>query len=306
MPDIRPIEGIGHASAHHGELLQGVFDDSMGHLHRALLTLPMRSRPSIATFVPDKGDTVDVCPAGRTKAAQAARLTLDRLKTGRGGLLTINTTIPTGHGFGSSTADVVASIRAVAAASGTILPAAAISRLAVQAETAADSIAYADRPVLFAHREGEVLEYFGGEFPPMHILGGRTRSTPIDTLSLLPARYNDEEIQLFKVLRGMIAGAMSRQDSRLLGRAATISATISQRRLPKPGFAKLVRLAGQYGACGVQVAHSGTLFGFLFDAGDRRAVQNIASLRAAAAQLGLSDFVLFSLNAEELGSDVGT
>jgi mevalonate kinase len=70
--------------------------------------------------------------------------------------LRIASDIPMGHGYGSSTADVIASIRAAAAALGTKLLPSAISRLAVAAEIAADAIAFEAEALLFAQREGLV------------------------------------------------------------------------------------------------------------------------------------------------------
>ena len=61
--------------------------------------------------------------------------------------------IEEGLGFGSSTADVTASIRAVAASYGTTVSDAVVGRLAVRAERASDAVMF-DRCVLFAHRRG--------------------------------------------------------------------------------------------------------------------------------------------------------
>jgi len=54
----------------------------------------------------------------------------------------------------------------------------------------------------------------------------------------------------------------------MVGRAATASAQINQRHLPKPQFDKCLKLAERVEALGVQVAHSGTLVGLLFDPDD--------------------------------------
>src|SRR5205814_743176 len=51
-PDSIGQEATGIASAHHGEVLQGVFEAD-GRLHRALVTLPCGFMTSEATFVPD-------------------------------------------------------------------------------------------------------------------------------------------------------------------------------------------------------------------------------------------------------------
>src|ERR1700724_4004075 len=57
----RPLE-VSHGSsiAHHGEILQGVFEAPDGRLHRALVTLPCRLLHSTATFRPLSGGVLAV------------------------------------------------------------------------------------------------------------------------------------------------------------------------------------------------------------------------------------------------------
>lgn len=294
------VVGVGRAHAHHGEFLQGVFERENGRLCRGLVTLPLTSQESLATFWPDQQAGIRSRPANRTKAARAAALTLEHVGlAGRGGELTIESSIPVGHGYGSSTADVIASIRAVAASAGVTLRQSTVARLAVAAESASDAIAYGDQPILFAHREGRTIEHFGGEFPPLLLVGFRDGSArPIDTLSMPRARYDGEEIGLFRVLRGLANRAIRQQDPRLLGRVATISASISQRHLPKASFNTVLDIARAHGACGVQVAHSGTLIGILLDATAPRAAMRAAELARQVSSAGLQGVHTFTLNAE--------
>lgn len=291
--------GVGRAIAHHGELLQGVFEEGDGRLHRGLITLPHPSMQSVATFWPCETGKIRTRPAHPSKAARAVALTLQHLGLpGAGGDLTIESEIPVGHGFGSSTADVVASIRAAAAAAGLTLRRSTICRLAIAAEEASDAIAYGDQPVLFAHREGRILEHFEGEFPPLVIVGFQSGSRTVDTLQLPRARYREEEIQLFRVLRGLAARAFRRQDARLIGRVATMSAIVSQRHLPKRRFPAVVAMAEEHGACGVQVAHSGTLCGIILDGSKSDVAANAAVLAAKARSGGFRGVTTFALNAE--------
>lgn len=279
-------QGVGTAIAHHGELLQGVFEGENGRLHRGLVTLPLPAMTSQATFVGVHSVDVTVRPDGKAKASAAARLTLDHLAVAEGGALEIRSAIPIGHGYGSSTADVVAAIRAVAAAYAAQLVPSRIGRLAVAAEQASDAIVFDSQAILFAQREGIILEDFGGALPPLLLVGSKANGgQPIDTLTLPPARYDSLEIQQFRVLRGLVSYAIRHQDPVCLGRAATASAWISQRRLPKQGLEQVIDIAQSAGACGVQVAHSGSLVGVLFDrAGNdlRRRAHGVAdSLRRA-------------------------
>jgi uncharacterized protein involved in propanediol utilization len=51
---------------------------------------------------------------------------------------------------------------------------------------------------------------------------------------------------------------------------ATESATLNQRFVSLRGFREIVALADEFGALGVQIAHSGTVAGILFDGRARR------------------------------------
>ncbi|TIW02170.1 MAG: kinase, partial [Mesorhizobium sp.] len=78
--------------------------------------------------------------------------------------------------------DVVASIRAVAATLKIQLRTSSIGRLAVAAERASDAIAFDDHAVLFAQREGVVIENFGGALPPLLLIGFKANDgVPVDT-----------------------------------------------------------------------------------------------------------------------------
>ncbi|RVC60170.1 kinase [Mesorhizobium sp. M00.F.Ca.ET.038.03.1.1] len=292
--------GVGRAMAHHGELLQGVFEGADGRLHRGLITLPFASRQSMVTFRPREQGDIRARPMERGKAARAAALTLNHLGFADvGGDLTLESDIPVGHGYGSSTADVTAAIRAAAAATHATLRRSTICRLAVKAEEASDATAYGDQAVLFAQREGCVIEHFGGEIPPLAVVGFRIGGArPIDTVSLPPARYDSQEIEQFRVLRGLAFQAVREQNPRLIGRVATASTLISQRHLAKPRLRAVVELAKEHAACGLQVAHSGTLMGVLFDPTERGVAARARALAGTLSQADFKEIVIFAVNAD--------
>jgi uncharacterized protein involved in propanediol utilization len=263
--------GIGYAPAHHGELMQGIFNDAAGRLRRALVTLPMPGRGSRAVFYPSQSHLGVVGTPELTKVRRAAILALREFAThpapAKGGQVEITSDVPLGIGMGSSTSDVTATIRAVADYHGAALSREEVGRLAVLAECASDSIMIDDRVVLFAHRDGEVLETLGHRLPPMIVVGCDTGAgVGVDTLSLQPADYGDREIGAFQVMRAALRRAITMDDVALLGRVATASARINQRFLPKPSLEFLVEVCQRHGGCGVQVAHSGTVVGLIFDA----------------------------------------
>ncbi|WBB80700.1 hypothetical protein O7606_04715 [Micromonospora sp. WMMD882] len=281
--------GVGHATGHHGEILQGVFLDADGRPCRGLVTLPLPDAGSAAAFVRRPGSPatgLDVVPADRHKARRAAAIAV-RACAGLagerpcGGRLWLRGSTPVGIGMGSSTSDVIAAIRAVAASFAVRLPPETVARIAVRAERACDPLMRDDTAALFDSRRALVLEEFGRPLPAAVVLscvtgGGR----PVDTLALpTPPR---REAPAFEELRAALRRAVRDADLALLGQVSTESARRNQRLLPKPELATLERVADRTGAVGVQVAHSGNVAGLLFapdppDLSDR--------LRRAVAQL---------------------
>lgn len=294
------FSGSGRASAHHGEIIQGVFERRNRSLARALVTLPLRSKHSFAVFQPSAQHGVNVQPADRVKAARAAELALEHLKlNGSGGRLTIRSEIPIGHGYGSSSADVVASVRAVFNAFGRAATATLASEIAVTAEAASDAIAFEETSILFAHREGRVIERFVGSLPPLALVGFKSPSaSPVSTTTLPRARYNAEEIQLFRCALSTVRRAVAYQDPTLLGNAASLSARISQRHLPKPGFDVALEIAARHRASGLQVSHSGSLLGILVDASRPRLHAHLSAIAADLQSVGFVDVEQLSISAE--------
>ncbi|MEQ4207375.1 hypothetical protein [Actinopolymorpha sp. B9G3] len=227
-----------------------------------------------AVFTPNPATSTDeviVEPSDRTKARRAAVLAANACahlqhKPGSGGHLELDSNVPIGLGMGSSTSDVIAAVRAVAASCNVTLPSLMIARLAVNAENATDPLMLAGRPLLFAQREGRVLEDLGGALPPTVVLGcGTGNGRPVDTLSLPTIKYGDDDLEHFERLRAALRRAVADADVRLLGRVCTESARSNQRVHVKEELGLLEDLAGAFGAAGVQVAHSGNVAGLLFD-----------------------------------------
>ena len=279
----------GSAVAHHGEILQGVFEEPDGRLRRGLVSLICKLFKSEAVFHPDSSGVVRVVPEWRVKARQAAQLTLLYLGRGEvGGRLQIRSNVPTAWGLGSSTSDVTAAIRAVASALGANLLAESIAVLAVKAELASDPLMFGNRAVLFGHKGGTVIEDFRGSLPQMEALGFNTDPTQngIDTLKFPPAHYTWHEIETFRPLLGLMRKAVYTQDPKLVGLVASASARINQRHLPTRRFQDLEKLVEKVGALGIQVAHSGTVAGLLFDPADASIEQRIECARALIAEMG--------------------
>jgi len=281
--------GSGVSIGHHGEIFQGVYVNDGGKLQRGLVSLMSEAFRAEASFYPNTSGVVSTEPAWKEKAACAAELTLDYCNAPvSGGHLVIKNNIPSAWGLGSSTSDVTAAIRAVGAAFGHALSPRVVADLAVKAEIASDPVMFSDRAVLFAQREGVVLEDFSRHLPPLEILGFNTDPAGYDTLGAPPARYSWWEIEAFRPLIGLLRKAVITQDPRLVGYVASASARINQRHLPKPHFAQLEALTTEVGAVGLQVAHSGTIVGLLFDRAAVNLDYQIAEAKKQLARIGIT------------------
>jgi uncharacterized protein involved in propanediol utilization len=284
-----PRAGRASTTAHHGEILQGAVEGEDGSLCHGLVTLRCRILSSEATFEPG-GGAVAGTPGWKVKALRAAELTLERygLK-GRGGRLDIRSNIRPCWGLGSSTSDVTAAIRAVGDAYCLDIPAETVAALAVEAEVASDSTMFGDRAMLFAFRGGYVIEDFGGRLPPLDVLGFNTDLTGsgVDTLSHPLARYTREEVAALRPLVEQLRHAVRAQDARLVGEVASASARINQSHLPKRNYDYLERLVERVGALGLQVAHSGTIAGLLFDPRSPAVGAQVEEARALLSEVGI-------------------
>ncbi|WP_353646847.1 hypothetical protein [Mesorhizobium sp. WSM2239] len=190
--------------------------------------------------------------------------------------------------MGSSTADVLASVLAVLDCLGIEAASDKIMQIAVSAETACDSTLFKQQAVLFAHRDGVVMEAFCKPLPAIDIISiDTTPYVTVNTLEFEPARYDRPEIETFRPLRSLLRTAIRNSDVRLLGRVATASARINERFLPKPRLKEIETIGARFGAIGTQVAHSGTVVGLMFDAMDQKTPENI---QRAASDLTRIDF----------------
>lgn len=296
--------GKGASNAHHGEIFQGVIEGPDGRLHRGLVSLPCNIFYSEATFTPDHTGIVKVTPPWKVKARKAIELMLSRDRQNRrGGHLHIQSSVPIGWGLGSSTSDITAAIRATADAFRERITRRELAALAVQAEIASDSTMFKYPLVLFAQREGAILEQFSGQLPGLAIVGFNTDATRkgINTLDLAPARYSCWEIEAFRPLIGLLRRAIETQDPKAIGCVATASAYINQSHLPLPHFDRLIKIKETVGALGLQIAHSGTVAGFLFDLHDPDKEHRINHSKRLIHETGFRETWHFQIEANDGG-----
>jgi uncharacterized protein involved in propanediol utilization len=257
---ISPPASIGLATSHAGEILQGALRRGAS-TQRLLLSLPAPALWSRAEVVPTPGRPFAIEPSSAAKAYAGACRLLQALRGKRPDVcVRLTTNIPVGKGCGSSTTDILATMRALLAHTGRHLEEEAPARLI---EEASDG-SVLSRPALFRHREGIVEEYLPDEFPPMRVMVvDALPAQSIDTVDLTRPRYSNTQLSHFADLVAELRCAFRARNPFRLGAVATASARVSQQYLPKPHFDTFVDLVRRVGGYGVSVSHSGTVMSAL-------------------------------------------
>jgi L-threonine kinase len=211
----------------------------------------------------DDGLIVEPARCWKARAAVAQYLAEQGLP--QTGMLRITTPLDSGQGFGTSTADISAALRAAAAAWNKTVSPETIARIAIGIEPS-DGSMYPGC-VAFAHREGLLVEHLGSlpSFESLVICTGGI----VDTLEFDARRknfsYSESDTAQLMTAWSMIREANRTGDVLLLARATSISARINEQLLPKPFFEEVERFTRFRGADGVMVAHSGTALALMFD-----------------------------------------
>lgn len=249
--------GKGCCNGTFGELLQGVLGE-----RPFLVTLPIEALKSVATFIPNPSSSQVVGPFGKTKAVTACNKLLKLFHIECGGTLFIDSNIKEGKGMASSSADIVASMRAAADSFDLKITAEIISSISCQIEPT-DGVMY-EGAVAYDYVNGKIIEQLG-PIPPYHLVavdfGGIVDTIAYNKIS---KDYHLDDKRMFLKAYELMKSGIKNGDLSLICNASSISSAINQKFLPKPLFSRFERLANCHGG-GVVVAHSGTVMGILID-----------------------------------------
>lgn len=251
--------GRGVAPGTCGELVQGV--TSAGeHVNVACpiavyATVEARVAPAEVTRVTGVG-------AERTKMVLAARRTLSCLQAPPHQIhLDHASELQVGKGLGSSTADITATVRAVAAGLGRPVDPGQIAAIATSIE-ASDGTMFPGVDAM-ARDTGRIVRRFG--WAPRFVITMVVPPTTLDTGSVevsgkvgLAAEYD--------AMLDRLELAAEARDARAFAVEATRSAAMNQAVVPNANHALLVAMLPGFGALGVVVGHTGTVAGLLFAA----------------------------------------
>lgn len=241
---------MGHA----GELVQGALRLE-GQQEPFLVTLPAPCLRSTATVIPSSAWSVR--PAWRSKALRAAQLAARDWDWPNAASVEIQSSIPVARGFGSSTADCVAAVRALADLIGHRCADTESARIVQQAEGASDSTMFELTPVVFLPERGECRQRFTEPWPAVHVTAFDLGGPDVHTESCTRPEYSDAELDEFGDILEQLEQAFRTADAALLAACSTRSAGIHQRYHPHPHWQDLQRLVRSTGAYGLALSHSG-------------------------------------------------
>lgn len=248
--------GVGKCNGTFGELIQGLLGDSP-----FLVSLPIEVK-STALFLPNpKSEKISIFSLNeKPKSKRACQLLLQKYNIKTGGTLFITSHLPEGKGMASSSADLIASLRAVSMTHSLPINESVLSEITRTIEPT-DGIMF-QQLVAYDYINGCLIEVIG-ELPRMIVLGIDTGGTVESTLfNQIPKNYGIEEKQLFLHALHLLKKGVQKKELSFIFEAATISAKINEKRLSKPFFHEILKIAEENNG-GVVIAHSGTVIGIL-------------------------------------------
>ncbi|EGK06768.1 kinase [Kroppenstedtia eburnea] len=286
---VRGRFGTGTAFGTFGELLQGVHADNDLDF---LVTFPI-DRGSRAILRPDSSSELTVVPPFKQKSVQLAARLLDHFGLPCRGSLMIESDLPIGKGLASSSADLLATARAIESCYGINIPISLLQRFMAEIEPT-DGVMYPG-VVSFFHRKVELGEIFG-PMPRMTVVavdeGGE-----VDTIDYNRFRkpYTAEEKLEYTQLMSRLKIAFQEQDVYTIGQVATRSTMMNQSRQEKRSLKHLLQLSHEQAALGIVNAHSGTFIGLLFWKEDRNYERKLAETIKQMKQTYVNVYVYHSL-----------
>jgi L-threonine kinase len=255
------VVGMGSCPLTLGECVQGRLPNGRFFL----ITSPIDFSSRAEFTIDDSLDTVVVTPPELSKSRCAAARYLKEEGLSPGGRLRVSTPLGWGQGFGTSTGDITASVRAAAAAHGRDVTPAQIGRIAIGIEPT-DGSMYS-QCVAFAHREGVLLEPLGSlpRFEAVVALpGGIVDTTAFDEHRRDYVYGPADQADLLTAWR-MVRYANRTGDVGTMAAASTMSARINEQLLPKLLLREMLEFADRTGIDGLMAAHSGTALALILD-----------------------------------------
>lgn len=242
-----------------GEFVQGMMDNEE---YLSSYAIDMYS----TAIIEEKIQNIKKGPFKSRKAIEAVfnRFSLP-IKESKNISLDIQSEIPVGKGMASSTADIGATIVATLGLIKEDLTSEEISKLASTIEPT-DST-YIEKNSIFNPLNGEVVKYLGNIKNSRVII-----LEPNKTLSTTKIRntpnYKEIKMQNQEIIQEsfyLLEEGIGKNDLYSIGRACTLSSLANENIDKKEGLKEIIEISQNYGAYGVNIAHSGTVVGVMID-----------------------------------------
>jgi uncharacterized protein involved in propanediol utilization len=258
MISLKKMVGTGRSFGSFGEIVQGRLTNGEDFL----VTLPVDlwSESKITCRKID-GPLVVESDYEKTKALVSLLLEEMGIRDEYYLNIEIDRKIPVGKGLSSSTADMLAALRAIEQVFDLTLSRHEISRLFSLVEPH-DALHY-DTCVVYNHRRGYSIKEFLG-VPEFQIIavdnGGQ-----VDTIEYnRRVQFTSEHLKLYDALLADLIVAFESRDLRSIAHCATRSTFLHASRVDNKILSRAVECSSQYQALGTIAAHSGTVFGYLY------------------------------------------
>lgn len=270
--------GYGKSFASFGEIVQGRLSNGEDFL----ITIPI-DMWSICELIYEPIDGDSFVAAKFSKSQAVAEQMLEVLGMTRGAKITIEFTrnIPIGKGLSSSTADMLAVVRAFQEVFGVLVTETFISRLFAKIEPH-DALHY-PMSVAYNHRQGHLLNKLG-YIPNFNIIavdaGGELSTVEYNK----HINFSQEILNEYDHLYQNLLLAFTKKDDREIARCAQRSAELHVKRTGNHFLDKILKHFAKSDILGILATHSGTCAGLLV-AGDAPEAL-ISQLIAEAAKIG--------------------
>jgi len=252
------LVGVGKSSGTFGELLQGMTTNNKDFL----VTLPITlNSETTFTSIRDYSDIITF-PSSKIKAKTLASRILKKHNLPTGGVLDIKSNIPIGKGLASSSADLVATARAISNTFTLNLSNTELQSLLKDIEPS-DGVMY-DGIVSFYQKECQLLDQIGS-ITRLAIVA-IDEGSQIDTVRYNKYKtsfYSRAEKLEYECLLESLSNGIRKRDLNLIGKIATKSAILNQKYNYKAYLEEVIFICNQVEGLGVVNTHSGTYLGVL-------------------------------------------
>ncbi|WP_316668662.1 hypothetical protein [uncultured Propionibacterium sp.] len=266
--EIFPIASIDHVHGTFGELLQGYTFDS-GRVHHFLFTSPIVEY-QVKAYLTPKDNLNQNLDQDKTKALSMLHALADETNVDLDDLvLHVKSNIPMGKGCSSSTADIVATAIAFYDYFFPQVPLPVASALISHIAMTLERGEYLLYPGITACAQEEYKAIKKYHTNMGLTIIGVDEGGKVDTVDFHATHPPCKDYsETYQKLFDQMDTALVKNDRWEVGRIATASSELHQKVLPKRSYDCALRLVDEVHACGLCVAHSGTMIGILIPSDD--------------------------------------